>query len=464
MGTALAVGGARAHTRQGGGVGVGLRMIISDHGQLSIFLYVSSTMRKDDEIAMAAQKVCFKCVIDAYLSGQIKRKGVSDLCSLCGSKRKCIPLAEIVSKVDTILRAYVCEGEIDFRWSGEGAVQYQRGESIDVWVSEIFRCDNVEPIVNAVCRHLTSYNDDTSFSKRPFTPDEIGHKWGDFQDGMMHGNRFFNESAKTFLNWLFDGLDQYSASSDEHAVVRELTAENAPSIYRARTCMSPEAVWEIAAAPGRNLAAPPKGKAAEGRMNPAGVPAFYGAFERNTCVAELRPPVGGTVVSGKFKLNRTVRVLDFRRFEDADLGPTPSFFDPKYFSKTGRRDFLRYIHNVITVPVLPGAERQYLTTQVIAGYLANHCKPRIDGVIFKSVQNKSGSNIVLFSHVACPAKSVTWELNGVHRVNGPKSSDTQSIEYVTGSLVHHTIQRVAYRHTAESLPDGKPKGAVDYGW
>lgn len=419
-------------------------------------------MRKDDKITMAVQKVCFKCVIDAYLGGQIKRKGVSDLCSLCDSKRKCIPLAEIVSKVEGILCDYIHEGEIDFRWSGEGPAQYQRGESIDAWVSEIFRCDNVEPIVSAVCRHLTSYSDDTNYSKRPFAPDEIGHKWGDFQEGMMHGNRFFNESAKTFLNWLFDGLDQYSASSDEHAVVRELTPENAPPIYRARTCMSPGVVWEIATDPARNLAAPPKEIAAEGRMNPAGVPAFYGAFERDTCVAELRPPVGGIVVSGKFKLSRTVRVLDFERFENADLGPEPSFFDPKYFSKTARREFLRYIHNVITIPVLPGAERQYLTTQVIAGYLANHCKPRIDGAIFKSVQNKSGSNIVLFSHVACRAKSVTWALNGAHGIYGPKSSEAPSIEYVGGSLVHHTIQRVVYRHVAESLPDSEPKGVVDY--
>lgn len=49
---------------------------------------------------------------------------------------------------------------------------------------------------------------------------------------------------------------------------------------------------EITANPARNLGAPPKVRAGEGRMNPAGVPAFYGAFERETCVAELRPPVG----------------------------------------------------------------------------------------------------------------------------------------------------------------------------
>lgn len=413
---------------------------------------------------MAAQKICFKCVIDTYLVGQIRRNGVSDSCSLCGSTRKCIPLAEIVSKVEKILGAYVCEGDIDFRWSSDGPIQYQRGETIDIWVSDIFGCDNVEPIVMEVCRNLTLYNDDTNYSKQPFTPDEIGHKWVDFQEGIMHGNRFFNESAKTFLNWLFEGLDKYSASSDEQAVVRVLTPENTPSIYRARTCMSSWSVRKIAADPARNLAAPPKDKAGEGRMNPAGVPAFYGSFERKTCVAELRPPVGGTVVSGKFKLNRKVRVLDFGRFESADLGSEPSFFDPKYFSKTGRREFLRYIHNLITIPVLPGSERQYLTTQVIAGYLANHRKPRIDGVIFKSVQNKSGSNIVLFSHVASPARPAIWDLDEVHGVSDPKSSETPCIDYVGGSLVHHAIRRVAYRHADKLLPDGESKASGGYEW
>lgn len=136
-------------------------------------------------------------------------------------------------------------------------------------------------------------------------------------------------------------------------------------------------------------------------MNPAGVPAFYGAFERKACVAELRPLVGGTVVSGEFRLVREVKVLDFGRFEKANLGLMPSFFDSKYHSKMGRRDFLKYLHDAITVPVLPGAEHDYLTTQMIAEYLVTHCKPLIDGVIFKSVQESEGSNIVLFSHVAC---------------------------------------------------------------
>ena len=58
-------------------------------------------------------------------------------------------------------------------------------------------------------------------------------------------------------------------------------------------------------------------------MNAAGVPVFYGALDRETCISELRPPVGCTVVSGEFRLNDEIRVLDFKRIEKADLGPEP---------------------------------------------------------------------------------------------------------------------------------------------
>lgn len=401
-------------------------------------------------------QVCYKCVNDAYLAGQIKRTGASTTCSLCNTSRKCISMSNLVSRVEKILSDYVEEGGYFRRWS-DGLEYCQQGCSLDWWVGEIFGCDNVEPVVDAVCSRLSSYSNDTNYSKRPYRLDGIGHQWGEFQEGMKHGNRFFNDSAKTFLDWIFKDLDKYSVSSGEHAVIRLLTPDDAPPIYRARTCVKSSSIDEIMTDPARNLAAPPKELASDGRMNPIGVPAFYGAFERGTCIAELRPPVGGTVVSGQFRLNRTVRVLDFGRFETADLGPSPSFFDPKYHAKTGRQEFLKYLHNEITVPVLPGSERDYLITQVIAEYLATHCKPKIDGVIFKSVQQSAGSNVVLFSHVACPPSSMTWRtIGGGYGVRGAKQSEGACIEYVSGSLVCHSISQVSYQSDEMVLKDTVP--------
>lgn len=415
-------------------------------------------MQKDDETAMTAEQyLCFKCVREPFLGRQIQRNGASVACCLCGSKRMSISLPDLVTRVDKILAAYVCEGETNFRLSGHGSAQYQEGETIDIWVSVIFGCDNIDPVVKLVGRHLTRYDDDVNYACLPFLPSDFGHLWGEFQEGLKHGNRFFNESAKSFLDWLFKDLAKYSALSEEHAVVRILKPEDAPSIFRARACAISEDVSKISEDPARKLSAPPKEIAGEGRMNPAGVPAFYGAFERKTCIAELRPPVGGTVVSGEFKLTKAVNVLDFGRFENADLGPEPSFFESKYFEKSGRRQFLKYLHNLITVPVLPGSERNYLTSQAIAEYLATHCKPRIDGLIFKSVQAPLGNNIVLFSHVACAPTPTFWSLDGGMGVMGGKPSDGPCIEYVTDSLVYHAIRQVAYETADEPLPEDKPR-------
>jgi len=146
---------------------------------------------------MVVEKVCFKCAIDPFLGRQIQRRGISAVCSLCSSKRKCIPLSEIAQRIENILSDYICEGDFVFRSDG---TQYQAGDSIDCWVGELFDCDNVEPIVVAVCRKLSTYSDDVSYSRLPFRPDSMGHQWGEFQEGIKHGNRFFNDSAKTFLD------------------------------------------------------------------------------------------------------------------------------------------------------------------------------------------------------------------------------------------------------------------------
>ena len=178
--------------------------------------------------------VCYECVHDTFLGRQIRRNGTSSNCSLCDSKRKCVPLAEIVERVNEILGTYITEGEHVWRWS-EGRIEYQEGDGIDYWVSEIFGCEDQERIVDAVCRRLTSYSDDIQYSRQRFSLNDIGHQWCEFQEGMKHGIRFFNDSAKAFLGWIFKDLDKYSASFDENAVVRLLTPENSPSIFRART-------------------------------------------------------------------------------------------------------------------------------------------------------------------------------------------------------------------------------------
>ena len=54
------------------------------------------------------------------------------------------------------------------------------------------------------------------------------------------------------------------------------------------------------------------------------------------------------------------------------------------------RHLLRRLHAKIRQPILPGDEREYLTTQVLAEYLATVLVPSIDGLLFSSVQREDG--------------------------------------------------------------------------
>jgi len=88
-----------------------------------------------------------------------------------------------------------------------------------------------------------------------------------------------------------------------------------------------------------------------------------------------------------------------------------------------RRAFLRRLHTLISQPVVPGREADYLITQTMAEYLAHVHDEPFDGIMFKSVQREGGANVVLF---------------------GAKRSFP--LEYVDQSLKLFATQAVQYTH------------------
>lgn len=236
----------------------------------------------------------------------------------------------------------------------------------------------------------------------------------------MHGRRFFSSEAKLFLDWLFAGADQFGSCSGLVGRARVIqTLSSGTTFYRARRCDSWSAVDKVLKDPGNELNAPPRQLAKAGRMNPAGVPFFYGAFDRATCVAELRPPVGGNVVSGEFAIGREVRVFDFSSLDTAYIDNAPtSYFDDAYQEQKQREHFLKSLNEIISSPVLPDDEHEYLVTQVIAEYFATQLPGPIEGLMFRSAQRQNDSNarnIVLFT-TALPALTLQLETLQVHQI------------------------------------------------
>jgi hypothetical protein len=210
-----------------------------------------------------------------------------------------------------------------------------------------------------------------------------------------------------------------------------------------------EDIRKIVQKPATELGPPPAGRARAGRMNAAGIAVFYGAMEPDTCISEMRAPLGGRVALGTFTLTRAVRLLDFRGMQVA-YGRPLSYFDRDFKERASKGAFLRRVHRLVRAPVLPGHEDEYLITQAIAEYLAHVRTRRFDGILFGSAQRADGNNVVLF-----PTNFGTADAG---------ASNTRPVLKQVGDVTIHQINRVEYgSHELDVYKDRDGKVRV-YEW
>ena len=115
-----------------------------------------------------------------------------------------------------------------------------------------------------------------------------------------------------------------------------------------------------------------------GRMNSAGIQVFYGAYELETCLSELRPNVGDVVFAAKFELTRSLCVLDLSGFHKPlrrlDL------FAKDQVQLRAQWQFMVQFEREITQPISPNDEYlDYIPPQAVAEYLVNNHAVEVDG-------------------------------------------------------------------------------------
>jgi len=172
-------------------------------------------------------------------------------------------------------------------------------------------------------------------------------------------------------------------------------------------------------------------------MNADGVVVFYGAMDSETCLAEMRPALGGETAVIELQTTRPLRMLDFTRLEKS-YGKGLSYFQPDFNEEVERRKFLRRLHNLISQPVVPSREADYVITQTMAEYLAHVHQPSFDGILFKSVQRAEGTNVVLF------AERDEGEQGGGQ--GKPRCERTFPITYVDKSFQLFSTEEIKYKH------------------
>jgi hypothetical protein len=249
-------------------------------------------------------------------------------------------------------------------------------------------------------------DDDPWFVLRTSMESPFRKDWAAMEHSLHGEARYLNPKAQQLMELVFGGIADETTANGASVLVDAGAGSACNALYRARVFQSERSLTEALQCPERFLGAPPVGVGAGGRMNANGQPAFYGATDAQTSLAEVRPPVGSLVVVAKFSVIRPLKLLDLTLLSQVQLREGTSLFDATTKAAAQRRDFLRVLGEKMTAPVMPESQgRNYLITQVVADYLAMHPRASIDGIVYPSVQRNSdehgvGANIVLFHKAA----------------------------------------------------------------
>ncbi|MDQ0840299.1 RES domain-containing protein [Sphingomonas faeni] len=357
--------------------------------------------------------VCKDCVGDPIVSAEIAAGGSRHMCMVCNRRRtKTFSLEALADRIDPIYLNLVGIADEDVRIRNGEVTFGPVGDHPSQILINMLQVDDdiVGQRLAAILSQRHDFNfqegeidvyDETSddFAIREPTGSDLHESWDRFCDQLKHRRRFFLQEGKKVLDELLGPIVR--GEWPPNGVIRTIGPNSdITHVFRGRKANDEAQQKTIFGNRLKQLAAPEPGLAGAGRMNAAGIGLFYGALDQDTCVAELRTPVGGGAIVGRFEIVRPLRVLDLTMLDLAyeDL----SYFSQNYIQRRSYGGFMRGFHQEVRRAVIPGRENlDYLPTQVVAEYLWSEADPVLDGIIFESAQISNGrNNLVLFPHAS----------------------------------------------------------------
>lgn len=345
--------------------------------------------------------VCADCIEDSYLKDLVRKEVSANTCDYCG----CHDAIAIAAAAEVVMGAVYDAVHTYYAEPAISGVPYDGGFIVDpIDIAEVLGelgFDGHPDFLQAVI--------DTEVNGDGFVPAIDGHwagrhphevlssAWNLFSYTIKHETRFhFANTPRSDVTspYEIDIADVLPAiAAYLRPQIQMLRAET--KVYRARVRRRGEA-WLPSA---DQMGPPPKEKASAGRMNPAGIPYLYTAFDKTTARREIG--VNGrttkTVFTATFALTEPLWVMDL-----STLPPLPSVFDVA--NKEAReqalivRDFVKSISTPVTKD---GHEHiDYVPSQVICEYLAQVFEleegRKLGGLIYPSSVHKGGKNLVVF--------------------------------------------------------------------
>lgn len=362
----------------------------------------------------ANNPVCGDCIGDEFFSAYVKEKGDQERCAYCAGESRTIPLWELVDHVEYAFfthyefQTWDPDGEDYLAQKHSGGDWEPRGNPADYVIYEIADVD--EKLCNDIHDSLGEIHDtmlpgdpeeedrfseSSYWAEKPTSGRHLELEWRELEELLRTESRFFSQAADK-LDETF-AVARSLADKTEKQLIKEIGPDtDLDAVYRAQVFQSVGDLTKAMERPDLRLGPPPSEVAKAGRMNPLGISVFYSATSVETAIAEVRPPVGAKVFTGKFTFLKKLNVLDADVL--AEFKPTGSLMEPEFARELEYAEFFRSLQSRFSRPVMPDDEdRDYIATQAVAEYLSEHFEPRVDGILFRSAQApKAGRNLVLF--------------------------------------------------------------------
>lgn len=344
--------------------------------------------------------ICKSCIGDKYLRKIITDANNIDECDYCGVTTNVLPLEELM---EHIMSGIFCEYEYAVDClpydSREGGYQGNTWDTYDLIydINEEMEIES-DTILNDI---IDMIDDGIVWCERdPFTlrkhEDDI-YTWNSFCDLLKKKVRFVFYSSIVDTDVIYERYSRPSDILDRIGEgIKELNLisiiEKGTTIYRGRMHNKNEIVDNA-----KSLGSPPHEFAASNRMNPEGIPMFYGAFDKLTVIYEIFDATKNVATIGAFCNTRELSVIDLSLINKIKI---PSLFDVKNYDNRMLIVFLRKFDYEITKRVEYGDNLEYIPTQVVTEYFRHVFRyngKAIDGIIYNSSAKQNNKCIVLFA-------------------------------------------------------------------
>jgi hypothetical protein len=390
--------------------------------------------------------ICTSCADNIHLKKILVAEGADKYCSTCRKQQSHVfDIAALAELIDPIIQKYFClygddQSDVENEYL-PGRNQFDLAEIVTGILHQDvdFRDDLVEHLIG---RQPTGPFGPVGFfdAGNMYSPIEVSDlddtltpQWNALVDELKHRRRFFSDSVRKFFDGIFGGVEHITSIQTSPLRFQNVIRQEEPGlvVHRSRV-VSRGQIQQVQDDPFKHVGPAPKDKARAGRMNAEGVVVIYCSLEKDTAIAELRPAIGQISAVIELRFTRMLRLLDFKRFERAMDDGWAGLLDPQHETTIATRNFLRKLHGLISKPVVPGRESDYLITQTMAEYLAHVQQPEFDGILFGSSQWRRGTNLVIFAdRPSC----------------GVDSENTFPVIYIPGSLEFYGIEEVQYTHS-----------------